>query len=79
MARLGMALAAVRIGPRAHDRRMIGAQCTVKRVLDRIGGEHRYAVETIYSGMSTIVLESTLQQIKIQWSECPFRPKRAMR
>lgn len=68
----------VRVGRSAYDRRMIGAQCTVKRVFTPIGGEYRYAVETV-SGLSTIVLESTLQKVVIPWSECVFQPKRALR
>lgn len=68
----------VRVGPSAFDRRMIGRQCTVKRVLRPIGGEYRYAVETV-TGMSTVVLESTLKHVKIPWSECVFQPRRAIR
>lgn len=50
----------VRVGPYAYDRRMIGKVCRVERILAPILGEHRYAVSAP-GGMSTIVLESTLQ------------------
>lgn len=51
----------VRVGPYAYDRRMIGKVCKVEGVLPPIQGEHRYAVSEP-GGMSTIVLESTLQR-----------------
>jgi hypothetical protein len=50
-----------RIGPQAYDRRMIGRVCKVESIVSPIGGEWRYAVSTA-SGMSTIVLESTLRK-----------------
>lgn len=66
----------VRVGRGAYDRRLIGAQCTVKRLMKPIAGEHRYIVETV-TGITSVVLESTLQKVKIPWSECVFQPKRA--
>lgn len=52
----------VRVGPYAYDRRMIGKVCRVERIVTPIYGEHRYAVSAP-GGMSTIVLESTLQRL----------------
>lgn len=53
----------VRVGPYAYDRRMIGKVCKVEGVLSPTYGEHRYAVSEP-GGMSTIVLESTLQVLR---------------
>lgn len=50
-----------RVGPQAYDRRMIGRVCKIESIVTPIDGEWRYAVSTA-SGMSTIVLESTLRK-----------------
>lgn len=66
-----------RIGRSACDRRMIGAECTIVSVMKPLGGEHRYAVATA-SGLSTIVLESTLRKQfeRGRWIDCAWQPRR---
>lgn len=65
----------VRVGPQACDRRMIGRVCRIEGLLRPIDGEHRYTVSTV-SGMSTIVLESTLRKILVSWADCVWQPRR---
>lgn len=50
-----------RVGRSAYDRRMIGRVCRIESVASPIQGEWRYVVSTA-SGMSSIVLEATLQK-----------------
>lgn len=50
-----------RVGPAAYDRRMIGRVCKVEGIKAPVEGEWRYLVTTA-SGMSSIVLESTLKK-----------------
>lgn len=68
------------IGPRAHDRRMIGRTCTIRCIMKPIGGEHRYGVKTS-SGLYTILLESTLVKEfeRGNWAGCVWQPRREAR
>lgn len=50
-----------RVGPEAYDRRMIGHMCRIESIVSPIAGEWRYVV-SLASGLSTIVLESTLKK-----------------
>lgn len=68
----------VRVGPQAQDRRMIGRVCRIEGLLRPMEGEHRYTVRTA-SGMSTIVLESTLRKIVVRWEDCVWQPRREAR
>jgi hypothetical protein len=65
----------VRVGPQACDRRMVGRVCKIEGLLRPIEGEHRYTVSTA-SGMSTIVLEASLQKILVRWDDCVWQPRR---
>ena len=51
-----------RIGPYAHDRRMVGKHCEITGTLAPLYGEHRYSV-LIEHRLATIVLEATLQKV----------------
>lgn len=63
----------VRVGPQACDRRMIGRVCRIEGLVDPLEGEYRYTVRTA-SGMTTTVLESTLQKILVRWADCAWQP-----
>lgn len=65
----------VRVGPQAHDRRMIGRVCRIEGLLRPIEGMHRYTVSTA-SGMSSIMLEASLQKILVSWDDCVWQPRR---
>lgn len=65
----------VRVGPQAYDRRMIGRVCRIEGLLRPIEGEHRYTVSTA-GGLSSIMLESTLQKILVRWDDCAWQPRR---
>lgn len=71
-----------RIGPYAHDKRLVGRCCTIRIMMKPIAGEHRYGVKTA-SGMYAIVLESTLQkQFEAgDWGsrDCVWQPNREAR
>lgn len=68
----------VRVGPQACDRRMIGRVCRIEGLLRPIYGEHRYTVMT-ESGMSSIMLEASLQKILVRWEDCEWQPRREAR
>jgi hypothetical protein len=65
----------VRVGPYARDRRMIGRVCRIEGLLRPIEGMHRYTVST-ESGMSSIMLEASLQKILVRWEDCAWQPRR---
>lgn len=65
----------VRVGPYACDRRMIGRIARIEGLLRPIHGEHRYTVST-ESGLSSIMLEASLQKILVRWEDCPWQPRR---
>lgn len=52
---------AVRVGPEAYDRRMIGRVCKVESIKAPVQGELRYLIST-ESGLASIVLQSTLRK-----------------
>jgi hypothetical protein len=65
----------VRVGSQAMDRRMIGRMCRIEGLLRPVYGEHRYTVSTA-SGMSSIMLEASLQKILVRWEDCAWQPRR---
>ena len=51
-----------RIGPHAHDKRLVGYDCEITGTLTPVYGEYRYTV-LVNHCIATIVLESTLQKV----------------